>query len=757
MSLAEMSDTDLMTALNTPALNPQAQQLQPYMNHPNVRNFLGIISKAEGTDKNSYQTAFGGGVIDSLKDHPRKLHDFTQTDGTKNKTSAAGKYQMLQSTWDDVAGKLGLKDFGPESQDMGAIELMRRNGSLDDVLKGDYQAAIKKSGSTWASLPSSPYAQPKRSAGFMEGLVNAIVPSAQAQTMPDYSKLSDAEIMSQLGQQQPQNSPGVNSDISIISDADLMKMIGGGGQSAVPKQKVSTNPLVGAAAGIGHGVGEVAMGAQHYLGKGLNMLGAEQAGNWLVNDAKQGRDRMALETQPYKEASPFSTGAGELAGNVAATWPVGGLLGKAIGATVPAISKIAPAVSPYAQQLASAITSGGMNLGGRAAVTAGQGAANLGIRALGGAINGGATAGLVNPEDVGTGAMIGAAFPMAATGIATGAQAIGRALRGGEIAQPVKDLALRANQLGIDIPADRIANSKPMNALASSLNYVPMSGRAATETKMQEQLNRAVSRTFGQDSDNVTMALRQASGDLGAKFDTVLSSNTVKVDAPFVDALKTASQRATSELEKGQAKIIKNQIDEILSKSINGEIDGQAAYNIKKTLDRLGRQNTPQAFYANELKKDLMGALNRSLTPEDASAFATVRQQYGNMLSLENLAKNGVDGDISIARLANMRNINNKDLQELADISAQFLKPREGQHGAMQRVAMGVLGASVGSGNPGMLAAGLAGGRGANALLNSNMIKNAMMGAPAPNTALSNALKQAMPVSAKFMPVLSAQ
>jgi hypothetical protein len=102
-----------------------------------------------------------------LDDHPRTRAGFTQTDGKKNTTSAAGRYQFLQDTWDDVAGKLKLPDFGPESQDLAAVELLNRAGALQAVLSGDFDTAVQKSGATWASLPSSPYPQRKRSMDFI--------------------------------------------------------------------------------------------------------------------------------------------------------------------------------------------------------------------------------------------------------------------------------------------------------------------------------------------------------------------------------------------------------------------------------------------------------------------------------------------------------------------------------------------------------------------------------------------------------------
>src|SRR5690606_15303635 len=128
----------------------------------------------------------------------------------------------------------------------------------------------------------------------------------------------------------------------------------------------------------------------------------------------------------------------------------------------------------------------------------------------------------------------------------------------------------------------------------------------------------------------------------------------------FLSELASHEQKALSELSPDQASIIKKQIDSIIEKGANGDIDGQAAYNIKKTLDRIGNRNSPEAYYARDLKKSLMEVLNRSLSPADAKAFAETRKQYGNMLALEKLAQNGAEGDISIGRLANLKNINNK-------------------------------------------------------------------------------------------------
>ena len=130
------------------------KQLEQALQNPNVRKFLDLISYTEGTQGNGYRTAFGGGKLNSLNDHPRYLKSFRQTDGKSNKTSAAGRYQFVSKTWDGVARQYGLRDFSPQNQDLGAVALLFQRGAIPALLKGDYQTAIRKTGDEWASLPS---------------------------------------------------------------------------------------------------------------------------------------------------------------------------------------------------------------------------------------------------------------------------------------------------------------------------------------------------------------------------------------------------------------------------------------------------------------------------------------------------------------------------------------------------------------------------------------------------------------------------
>ena len=441
----------------------------------------------------------------------------------------------------------------------------------------------------------------------------------------------------------------------------------------------------------------------------------------LESNRKRRADMDAALASMGADTGSLAYGAGKLGGEIAGTAGAGGAVANLLGRV--------PGVAAGAPNFLQAIRTAGM-LAGNA-----TGPANMLLRTAGGGVTGAASAGLVNPEEAGVGSATGAALPgvLKAAGFAgeklgQGARAVGRSIVG-DVSPEVSALAQRAKDLGIDIPADRIVNSKPLNALAATLNYVPFSGRSATEQKMGESMNRALSRTFGQDSDNVTMALRRASDDLGQQFDRVLQANTVKMSQSFKAALASAEDQANSELGPEAASIIRKQIAKIQTKGASGEIDGQTAYNIKKALDRIGGGNSDAAFYARDLKKKLMDALNESLGPQESSSFANVRKQYGNMLALENLAQNGAEGGVSVGRLANLKNINNADLQELADIAAQFLRTRENPHGAMQRLVIGgAAGAAGGVSALPIMAATAGAGRAANALLNSNAARNAVLG-----------------------------
>jgi muramidase (phage lysozyme) len=130
------------------------------LENPNVRTFLDFLGKAEGAD---YNVIVGGGKFEDFSKHPGIVGLRTKS----GPSTAAGKYQITKRTYNDIAPKLKITDFSPESQDRIAVALIRRRGALNDVVNGNWDSAIQKLGKEWASLPTSPYPQPKKDWKFV--------------------------------------------------------------------------------------------------------------------------------------------------------------------------------------------------------------------------------------------------------------------------------------------------------------------------------------------------------------------------------------------------------------------------------------------------------------------------------------------------------------------------------------------------------------------------------------------------------------
>lgn len=123
--------------------------------YKNLRAFLIMIQYSEGTfGKDGYKKLYGGSYFNDLSKHPN-----TPVTKWGITSTAAGAYQILNKTWNELQIKLSLPDFSPLSQDKAAIELIKRRKALDDVMAGRFAQAIAKCRKEWASLPGAGYGQ----------------------------------------------------------------------------------------------------------------------------------------------------------------------------------------------------------------------------------------------------------------------------------------------------------------------------------------------------------------------------------------------------------------------------------------------------------------------------------------------------------------------------------------------------------------------------------------------------------------------
>lgn len=127
------------------------------------QSFFKALAWGEGTDKpgqptkdRGYDVLVGGGLFVGYLDHPRVLVDLPRL---KIKSTAAGRYQIKRDIFDFYKVQLKLKDFSPASQDAIAWQLIGECKAQADVLAGNFESAITKCRSRWASLPGAGYGQ----------------------------------------------------------------------------------------------------------------------------------------------------------------------------------------------------------------------------------------------------------------------------------------------------------------------------------------------------------------------------------------------------------------------------------------------------------------------------------------------------------------------------------------------------------------------------------------------------------------------
>jgi hypothetical protein len=174
-----------------------------------------------------------------------------------------------------------------------------------------------------------------------------------------------------------------------------------------------------------------------FVGKGVEALGGKQTGQQIQNAGKR-VPALADEVLVGEDRAryPAATSMGGLASDVAITMPIGGIVGAGLKAIAPYVPSVARFITPVAES----ISTGGFKTGlgptgpikpitGLPSYTAKDVVAEGAARAIGGGTLGGLTTVLTNPEDTGTGVLVGAAIPtVAAPFVKAGVTGAGRVI-----------------------------------------------------------------------------------------------------------------------------------------------------------------------------------------------------------------------------------------------------------------------------------------------------------------------------------------
>jgi len=310
--------------------------------------------------------------------------------------------------------------------------------------------------------------------------------------------------------------------------------------------------------------------------------------------------------------------------------------------------------------------------------------AAVGTGGVGGAVYGTATSGSNEKslgENIKEGVITGAIGGPLVTAAGAGATKLGQKLVGG-VSERVADLAKRAEALGIDLKPSQISGSKFFKKLDQVTGWLPFSGQQKLDEKQLSQVARAISRTFGKDTDELSpQLLRQSKTDLGVDYDTVAANTNVRADTGLFNDIRNAFSTAKDTLNKDEFEQFKKQLVYIIDKFQNGQMTGeawQAMRRTKESMNRIIKRGDNLGNSVKDLRNAMDAAFNRSAPQDMQSLLKQTNAKYKAIKTIEKLVEGSPDGTISPLKLmaavqkAPGGKLGAGDLGDIADIGRQF-------------------------------------------------------------------------------------
>jgi len=313
---------------------------------------------------------------------------------------------------------------------------------------------------------------------------------------------------------------------------------------ASPAAAPSVNPVAGFVAGLGRGARDVVDTGAQLLASGFDKIAGTAEGERVAAINKTGVDQ-------FKQEYGGSTAAdiGRVGGQIAATLPVGGALGAGVRAA--GVAGLAPRA---AVPLGEAIASGGLRAEG----------AGVATRASGGAIAGGVTAGLADPDAAATGAAIGAALPVAVRGLGQGALKVAESMRGPEVAPGVRKAAAAGQEAGYVVPPTQVAPTVTNRFLEGMAGKLTTAQNASAMN--QGITNELAKRAIGA-ADLTPAGLAAVRTNANRAYDVLGKSAPFQAD----DAFRGALEKAT-----GNAKQMTKDFPELRNVEVEALVEGLA-------------------------------------------------------------------------------------------------------------------------------------------------------------------------------------
>lgn len=627
----------------------------------------------------------GKGAYGAMQVRQAALADYNKANGTKYTMDDLLKPQIGVDVGTWYLGQQ-LDQFGDPTK---ALIAYKQGAASPDVVKGTHPYAGQVLSRMGAPAPAK--------SATLPGIPTA--PQASAQD-DDSILAAFSKGAAPAGQKA---AGGVQSDDAILSaftkaaapEAPVTKPAAA--QAAAAPSSEAPNKLESLGAGLGHGFGSIVLGGQQLLGKGLEALGANSAGQWLVNDANAGLRKIGGEFDPYQQANPMTATAGDIGGSIVATAPLA-------------------AAAPVARTMA-----------GAAGIGAGLGAANAALTPVSPDSQ---NFGLDKLKQIGAGAAVGGAISPLARMV------------GNVISPNVSDDVRTLMDKGVTPTPGQILGGGAART-ESKLSSVPVLGDMIKNAQQRavNDFNRAaynealspIGKTFSGEVGQ--SGIEKVGQEIGKVYDDVLPKMQLRVDPQFQADVTKLGQMAQGLPESQQ-----NTFMNILRTQIFGKLgpqntmDGIDLKGVQSELARtakgyLGDQsfdNRQLGAAVSALRDAVDSNLARVNPPELAQKLSNANQAWANFVRLRTAASStgamNNEGIFTAAQLQNAVRSADKSVGKGATATGNALM--QDLSGAGQRV--------LGSKYPDSGTVG----RGLMALLAPGSIGAGLVSAPVPTLAI---------------------
>lgn len=298
-----------------------------------------------------------------------------------------------------------------------------------------------------------------------------------------------------------------------------------------------------------------------------------------------------------------------------------------------------------------------------------------------------------------------------------------------------RQLAIKAQELGIPITPAQVSSSLPVKAMASASKYLPFTGAGKAAERQQGGFNRALSKTFGSDADNLSDdVMQEARKRLSGEYSEIYDGRNIDLTPDGLRKLAGVNNEWARRLVKDEAGVLGRQLDDIIANAENGTFTGDKYQAVRTSLMKSEGQS-PLGQSIRELRRALDEIAEESVGGVDAAKLKALRGKWANFRTTENLLKQvaGAGGDVKPSALwPAIRKGSTKEMRELARIGQVVLKDPIPDSGTGQRLLqyslMGGLGGAPFSGGAtlgaaaGQIALGATAGRAANSNLLGGLV-----------------------------------